>query len=355
MNSNQSIGKPRHFGSDNQAGICPEAWEALEKANRDHAVSYGDDSYTAEASNLIRDIFETDCEVFFTFNGTASNALCVATFCQSYNAVLCHQLSHVATDECGAPEFFAGGSKVIGLEGRNGKLKPDIVARSTAHHRQLHFPRTSALSLTQATEVGTIYQPNEVKELCQVAREMNLKVHMDGARFANAVVALDCHPREITWEAGIDVLCLGGTKNGLAVGEAVVFFDTKAAAEFDYRCKQAGQLASKMRLISAPWVGLLQNDVWLNNARQGNARARQLEEGLRAVAGLIILFPVEASSVFVRFPEGLDTALRDKGWIFYDFPDVDGTRLMCGWDTTEDDVNQFVADAIEWAGMKKSP
>ncbi len=352
MNSNQSIGKPRHFGSDNFAGICPEAWEALEKANRDHAVSYGNDFYTAKASDLIRDIFETDCEVFFTFNGTASNALCVSTFCNSYNALICHQWAHVATDECGAPEFFTGGSKVIGLEGRNGKLECDIVAGSTSHHRQLHFPKASALSLTQSTEVGTIYQPNEVEALCQVAREMNLKVHMDGARFANAVAALECHPREITWEVGIDVLCLGGTKNGLAVGEAVVFFDIEAAAEFDYRCKQAGQLASKMRLISAPWIGLLENDVWLNNARQANARARQLEGGLRAVADLTILFPTEASCVFVQFPEGLDTALRGKGWRFYDFPDVGATRLMCGWDTTEDDVNQFVADAIELAGKE---
>ena len=353
MNSDQSIGKPRHFGSDNYAGICPEAWEALEKANRDQAVSYGDDFYTAKASDLIREIFEKDCEVFFTFNGTAANALCVAALCRSYNAVICHQWAHVATDECGAPEFYTGGSKVIGLEGRNGKLEPDIVARSTSHHRQLHFPKTTALSLTQATEAGTIYQPNEVGALCEVAREMNLKVHMDGARFANAMATLNCHPREITWETGIDVLCFGGTKNGLAVGEAVVFFDTEAAAEFAYRRKQAGQLASKMRFISAPWIGLLENDVWLNNARHANARARQLEEGLRAVADLTILFPVESSCVFVRFPEGLDAALRDKGWRFYDFPDVDGTRLMCGWDTTEDDVNQFVADAIALAGKEK--
>jgi len=347
MHSDPSTPKPRNFESDNCSGICPEAWEALERANRDHVYSYGADSYTERASGLIREIFERDCEVFFVFTGTASNALSAAALCNSYNAIICHQSAHITTDECSAPEYFTGGSKVVALPGRNAKLEPAAVIRSVSGRRDVHAPKVSALSLTQATEAGTVYQSIEVAALCAIARERKLKVHMDGARFANAVATLGCRPKEISWQAGVDVMCLGGTKNGLSMGEAVVFFDSESAAEFAYRRKQAGQLASKMRFISAQWVGLLENNAWLKNAHRSNSRARQLEEGLRGIAHLEILFQVEANSVFVRFPDGLATDLRAKGWKFHDMLRVGGSRLMCGWDTTKDDVKQFVTDVRE--------
>src|SRR5262245_1781174 len=244
---------PRHFASDNYAGICPEAWTALADANQGHARGYGDDPWTDRAADLIREVFETNCEVFFVFNGTAANSLALASLCQSYHSILCHEIAHVETDECGAPEFFSNGTKVLLLEGENGKINPHEIERMVRRRTDVHYPKPRAVSVTQATEVGTVYSVSELKAVWSKCKSLGLKLHMDGARFANAVVSLGVKPREITWEAGIDVLCFGGTKNGSHVGDAVVFFNREIAHEFDYRCKQAGQLASKMRFLAAPW------------------------------------------------------------------------------------------------------
>ncbi|HKI69988.1 MAG TPA: low specificity L-threonine aldolase, partial [Verrucomicrobiae bacterium] len=281
----------RQFASDNYAGICPEAWATMGEANRGHAVAYGNDLWTQEAADLIRDIFETHCEVFFVFNGTAANSLALASLCQSYHSIICHELAHVETDECGAPEFFSNGTKVLTVAGANGKVTAEAIEHVVKRRSDIHYPKPRAISLTQATEVGTVYTPDEIKALWATAKSLGLRIHMDGSRFANAVVSLDVKPKEITWQAGVDVLCFGGTKNGVGVGEAVVFFDPKLADEFDYRCKQAGQLASKMRYLSAPWVGLLKDGVWLRNASHANAMATRLEEGLKQIAGIRILFP----------------------------------------------------------------
>jgi len=257
----------QHFASDNYAGICPEALAALVEANTSgHEPAYGDDSWTARVCDRIRDLFQTDCEVFFVFNGTAANSLALASLCQSYHSVICHELAHIETDECGGPEFFSGGSKLLTAKGENGKLTPDAIEELVTKRADIHYPKPKVVALTQATEVGTVYTVEEVRAIAAIAKRRHLKVHMDGARFANAVATLNVHPSEITWRAGVDVLCFGGTKNGLPVGEAVVFFDKALAADFAYRLKQAGQLASKMRFISAPWLGLLDNDVWLRNA-----------------------------------------------------------------------------------------
>src|SRR5690349_11651469 len=212
------------------------------EANQGHAVSYGDDPWTQRAADLIREIFETQCEVFFVFNGTAANSLSLASLCQSYHSILCHELAHVEVAECGAPEFFANGTKVLLLEGTNGKIDPKSIEGAVNKRTDIHYPKPRALSLTQATEVGTVYSLDELGTLAQAARRFNLRVQMDGARFANAVVALGVTPKELTWKLGVDVLCFGGTKNGIAVGEAVVFFNPEVAREFDYRCKQGGQL-----------------------------------------------------------------------------------------------------------------
>src|SRR2546422_4383784 len=270
----------RHFASDNYAGMCPEALAALVQANEGHEVSYGNDTWTEKASNLIRDVFETNCEVFFVFNGTSANALSLATLCQSYHSILCHELAHVEVAECGAPEFFANGAKVLLLPGADGKVDPKSIERAVNKRTDVHYPKPRALSLTQATEVGTVYSLDELRELADAARHFHLRVQMDGARFANAVAALEVTPKELTWQTGVDVLCFGGTKNGIAVGEAVVFFNPELAREFDYRCKQGGQLASKMRFLSAPWVGLLQDGAWLRHAKHANAMARRLESAI---------------------------------------------------------------------------
>src|SRR6266498_898841 len=211
----------RQFASDNYAGICPEAWAALTEANAGHEVSYGNDTWTQKAADLLREIFETDCEVFFVFNGTSANSLSLASLCQSYHSVLCHELAHVEVAECGAPEFFANGSKVLLLEGEHAKIDGKSIERAVNKRTDIHYPKPRVLSLTQPTELGTVYSVDELKALTDAARKFQLRVQMDGARFANAVASLAVTPKEITWKAGVDVLCFGGTKNGIAVGEAV--------------------------------------------------------------------------------------------------------------------------------------
>jgi len=340
----------RHFASDNYAGICPEAWAALAEANCGHAPGYGDDAWTQKATDLIRDIFETHCEVFFVFNGTAANSLSLASMCQSYHSILCHETAHVEADECGAPEFFSNGTKVLLLAGPNGKVTPTGIEQMVRKRTDIHYPKPHAISLTQSTELGTVYTPDEIKAIWAKAKSLGLKIHMDGARFANAVASLGCAPKEITWQAGVDVLCFGGTKNGLPVGEAVVFFDRELAREFDYRCKQGGQLASKMRFISAPWVGLLQDSAWLRHAAHANQMAAHLESKLRPLTAVKILFPRDANAVFAELPRPAIDGLRQRGWKFYTFIGQGGCRLMCAWDTTREDVDAFVSDLVSLLG-----
>ena len=334
----------RQFGSDNYAGICPEAWAAMAEANQGHEVPYGDDPWTAQAADLIRNVFETQCEVYFVFNGTAANSLSLASLCQSYHSVLCHETAHVETDECGAPEFFSNGTKILSVAGNNGKIEPAALEHAATRRADIHFPKPKVVSLTQATELGTVYRPEEIRAITEVARRLGLKTHMDGARFANAVAELGVAPAEITWRAGVDVLSMGATKNGSGVGEAVVFFNRELASEFDYRCKQAGQLASKMRFMAAPWVGMLREGAWLRHARHANAMASLLEERLREFGGVRILFPRQANAVFAELPQPVIDDLHGRGWRFYTFIGQGGCRLMCAWDTREEDVRDFVAD-----------
>jgi threonine aldolase len=344
------IGTPlprRQFGSDNFAGICPEAWAALAEANVGHAESYGNDLWTDNACRLIREVLETDCEAFYVFNGTSANSLALAALCRSYDAVFCHRMAHVEVDECGAPGFFSGGAMLITLPGEDGKLTPATLERGATSRHDMHFPRARAVTLTQATEVGTVYTPAEIRALTDTARRLGLKVHMDGARFANAVVSLGCQPKEITWQAGVDVLSFGATKNGVSVGEAVVFFDRDLAAEFDYRLKQSGQLASKMRFLAAPWVGILRDGAWLRHARQANAMAQRLAAGLRGLPGVSLAYACQANAVFVQLSDAVAQTLQKQGWIFYQMHGEVDYRFMCAWDTTEADVDAFLQDVRE--------
>ncbi|MEW6098962.1 MAG: low specificity L-threonine aldolase [Pseudomonadota bacterium] len=354
--TNPSIETHRqHFASDNYAGMCPEAMHWFMEANRSgHQPAYGEDVWTQRSTDMIRELFQTDCDVYFVFNGTAANSLALAAMCQSYHSVICTPVAHVETDECGGPEFFSNGSKLLVSESespaaRLGKLTPDAVEQLVTKRDDIHYPKPKVVSLTQATELGTVYTVEEVRAIAAIAKRRHLKVHMDGARFANAVASLGCHPSEITWRAGVDVLCFGGTKNGLPVGEAVVFFDRDLAEDFAYRVKQAGQLASKMRFISAPWVGLLEDDVWLRNARHANAMAQRLYRALQGIEGVELLHEPQANSVFARLPKPVIDALYARGWRFYQFIAGGGCRFMCAWDTTEAAVDAFAADVRAFA------
>lgn len=340
----------RHFASDNYAGVCPEAWAALTEANADHAPAYGNDVWTSQASDLIRDIFETPCEVFFVFNGTAANSLALSHCTQSYHSVVCHEVAHIEKDECGAPEFFSNGSKVLLLPGECGRLSPAGIEEAVLRRTDVHYPKPRVVSVTQATEVGTVYTPAELRAIGAMAKKHHLRFHMDGARFANAVAALGVAPREITWQAGVDVLCFGGTKNGTAVGDAVVFFNLELAREFEYRCKQGGQLCSKMRYLSAPWVGMLKDNVWLKHAGHANAMARLLHDLIHPIPGVHVLFPQTVNSVFVDLPKSVIQGLWSRGWLFYNFIGEGGCRLMCSWDTTREDVEAFAADLAALMG-----
>ncbi len=336
------------FASDNYAGICPEAMQAMQAANTGFTPSYGDDFWTERACEQLRRIFETDCQVFFVFNGTAANSLALASLCRSYHSVICHDLAHVETDECGAPEFFSNGTKLLHIQGPMGKFDLTEVERTITRRSDIHYPRPKVLSLTQATEVGTVYTPGEINAASELAHSYGLRVHMDGARFANAVASLGVAPADISWRAGVDVLCLGGAKNGMALGEVVVFFDKELAHEFEYRCKQAGQLASKMRFISAPWIGMLEGDTWLKNARHANDCAALLAAELTAIEGVRILYPRQANSVFIEMPGEVAEKLRAAGWRFYSFIGSGGARFMCSWQTSTKDVMQL-AEAVKKA------
>ncbi len=337
----------RHeFSSDNVAPICPEARAALQEANAHYAPSYGEDRWTARACDRIREIFETDCDVYFVFTGTAANALSLAQLCKSFQSVICHQRSHVQTDECGAPEFFTGGSKLLLIDGANGKIDIGHAEALLARHNELHSHKPGAISISQATEFGTVYRRDEIAAIADLARKHQLFLHMDGARFANAIASLNCAPKAITWEAGVNVLCFGGTKNGAPVGDLVIFFDKKISREFDYRAKQAGQLGSKMRFLAAPWLGLLTGDAWLRNAQHANDAARRLADRLRKEARMKSVFPLEANAVFVSMDERLASGLHARGWRFYKFIEPEVYRLMCSWATTEEEISSLLADVV---------
>jgi len=340
----------RHFASDNFAGICPEAWAAMEAANRDHAASYGADSWTEEAARKIREVFETDCEVFFIFNGTSANALAVASTCAPFDSALCHEHSHLFNDECGAPGFFAHGVTLMPLPGKNGKLHYSEIESAVARRTDIHHSRPRLISITQSTELGTVYTVEEVASVGETTDRLGLRLHMDGARLANALATLCVAPRAITWEAGVDVLTLGGTKNGLAAGEALVFFDRHLARDFDFRRKQSGQLASKMRFLAAPWSGIMHDGAWLRHAAHANAMAAELERGLRLLPGVTISFPREANAVFAKLGGKMIDGLHGRGWQFYtDVGPGGAARLMCSWDTTLEDVAAFLRDASDFA------
>ena len=334
------------FRSDNVAGAAPEVVDALALAARGTASSYGADEWTERLKTKLAALFETEVAVFPVATGTAANSLALAAMTPPYGAVYCHEEAHINVDECGAPELYTGGAKLVGLKGEGGKLTPATLDSALAGSGigVVHRVQAAALSLSQATEAGTVYTPQEVAALSDVAHRAGLAVHMDGARFANAVARLGCTPAELTWKAGVDALSLGGTKGGCLAAEAVVIFNPALAEDFGYLRKRGGHLLSKMRFVSAQLEAWLDGALWLRLARHANAMADRLAAGLATVPGAEIAFPVEANEVFVRLPEGAIGALETAGFRFHRW---EGSllRLVTAFDTPAWAVDEFVKTA----------
>jgi threonine aldolase len=339
----------RSFASDNNAAVHPDVLAALARVNNGHVVGYGDDPFTASAVQKFEERFGPGIGVFFVFNGTGANVLSLQALARSYEAVICTEMAHIYTDECGAPEKLTG-SKLIPLHAPDGKLTVELVSHAYHGIGDQHHVQPKVISITQASELGTVYQPDEVRALATYAHERNLYLHMDGARISNAAAALGQTLRQATRDLGVDVLSFGGTKNGLMGVEAVVFFDHKLADNFLFLRKQAMQLASKMRFLSVQMETLLSNDLWRRNAEHANSMARLLEQEIRQIPNTRIVYPVEANGVFVQIPKHAIPRIQER-YFFYLWNEAQSlVRWMCSFDTTEEDVKtfaDFVRETVE--------
>lgn len=341
------------FASDNVFGVHPRIFEALTEANTGTAVSYGGDDWTKLAERRLGEVFERDVTAFLMVTGTAANALALSTMAPPYGAILCHAEAHIMVDECGAPELFTGGAKLIGLHQPGGKITAQAIESTLdGFIRGEHDPKPAAISITQASEFGTVYAPDEIKAISEVARGRNMRLHMDGARFANALVSLAVTPAELTWKAGIDAMSFGATKNGAMALEAVVFFDRSLAEDFSYRYMRAGQLLSKGRFLGAQMLAYLEDDLWLDNARHANAMAQRLAKGLAASNRLRLPLPTQANEIFAIMPQALHGELAKAGVVCHQWPGVGpGTdavgadeilvRFVTSYLTRPEDVDQL--------------
>jgi len=338
----------RSFASDNNAGVHSKILEAIAAANQGHVVGYGDDPYTAAAVRKFKQHFGSDIDVFMVFNGTAANTLGLKAMTESYQAVICTEAAHIYTDECGAPERFTG-CKLIPIATTDGKLTVEMVRHAYHGIGDQHHVQPRVVSITQATEDGTVYKPKEVRDLARFAHQHNMLLHMDGARVANAAVSLGLSLRQATRDLGVDVLSFGGTKNGAMGAEAVIFFNREFCRDFLYVRKQGMQLASKMRFISAQFDALLTGDLWRKNAEHANRMATLLKKEVSRIRGIKIVYKVEANGVFAQIPRSAIARLQ-KRYFFYVWNEEElVVRWMCSFDTTEQDVKefaQFVAETI---------
>ncbi len=339
------------FRSDNVTGMAPEVLAALAEANHGSTLGYGADDITRRLERLFGELFGTDVTAFPVATGTAANALALSVMAPPYGAVYCHELAHINVDECGAPELFTGGAKLIDLPGAHGKLDAALILDELAKGAQgnVHNVQPAAVSLTQATERGTVYRPAEIAEIAETAHKHRLKVHMDGTRFANAVARLGCAPAEISWRAGVDVLSLGATKNGAMAAEAVIFFDRDLAARFGFQRKRGGHLFSKMRFVSAQLEALFKDGLWLKHATHSNQLARRLADGVTRIPGAEILDPVEANLFYVRMPEAILAGLEADGFKFYREGGPETIRLVTAFNTESTQVDAFIASATKHA------
>ena len=339
----------RSFASDNNAGVHPEVLDAIVRANAGHVVAYGDDPYTRSAVAKFEEHFGSGIDVFFTFNGTGANVLGLQALIRPYHAVLCSDYAHIYTDECGAPEKHLG-CKLLPLPHQDGKITLDSVRHAYHGIGDQHHVQVRVISITQSTEMGTVYQPQEIESLAHFAHEHKMFLHMDGARIANAAATLGQTLRQATLDLGVDVLSFGGTKNGIMGGEAVVFFNRELATDFLFLRKQGMQLASKMRFIAAQFEALLTNDLWRRSAEHANRMARILEAEVRKIPEVRIVWKVEANGVFAQIPRHAIEKIKQR-YFFYPWIEEECiVRWMCSFDTTEDDIRDFakvIADAVK--------
>lgn len=332
----------KSFASDNYAGVLPEIMEALQKANNQHARSYGADEITKKTTALFKQVFDTDVDVYFVFNGTGANVLSISSATQSYNAVLCSDTSHIYNDESSAPETFTGCRFFPLAANDKGKLDVDTISERLIRKGDVHYPQTAMLSITQATEYGTVYTPQEIKDIAALTKENGLYLHMDGSRFFNAAASLKCELKDISSKAGVDILSLGGTKAGIMFGEAVVVFNKDLSKQIAYKHKQVMQLASKTRFIAAQFAGMLENDLWRKTATHANKMAELLCKSISKNRRVKITRPVQANAVFAEIPRAWYEPLQEH-FPFYVWKDsTHEVRFMCSWDTKEEEIEKFV-------------
>lgn len=331
------------FASDNVTGACPEVMDAVVAANSGIATSYGDDEWSSRLQTKLSEIFETDVEVFLAVSGTASNALALSSLAPVFGKIYCHELSHINTDECGAPEFFTGGAKLIPMRSSNGRIKANELAETIRGSGNVHVTQPSVVSITQSCETGTVYQLDEIKAISKIARKHKMSVHMDGARFANALASLDVSPAEMTWKSGVDVLTLGGTKNGCLAAEAIIFFKPDMVGNFPYLHKRSGQLLSKMRFISSQLEAYVTDDLWIRNAQHANSMAKILSEGLNAFSNIELAYPTQSNEVFVYLPRELIDYLNNAGYDINE-EELDGkaVRFVTAWNSELKDVDRLL-------------
>jgi threonine aldolase len=332
----------RSFASDNNAGVHPRIMRAIEEANAGHVVAYGDDSFTVAALEKFREHFGAGVDVHFVFGGTGANVLGLKSMTRPHHAVICAKMAHINVDECGAPENYTG-CKLLTVETSDGKLTPDLIKTCLHGLGDQHHVQPKVVSISQATELGTIYTPQEIEQLAQCAHNAGLLLHMDGARIANAAASLNVSLKELTGAAGVDALSFGGTKNGMMYGEAVVFFNPALAQDFKFIRKQGMQLASKMRFISAQFTELLSDNLWLETAAYANRMARLLAAEIERIPQMKITRPTQANAVFARMPEEAIAVVRQEYFFYVWDEESSEVRLMASFDTTEDDIKEFVA------------
>ena len=331
------------FASDNVAGACPEVLDAIIKANDGDSTPYGNDQISTELQDKFSEIFEKEVIVFPTASGTAANALALATMTPSFGNVYCHKLSHINTDECGAPEFYTGGGKLVTLNGVKGKITAEELDQAISGKGIVHHTQPSSVSITQVCETGEVYQLDEIKKISEVTHKHNLSIHMDGARFANALVSLNVTPAEMTWKSGIDVLSFGATKNGCIAAEAIIFFKKDLVGNVAFLMKRAGHLLSKMRFVSAQLDAYISNDVWLRNAKHANKMGKKLSDGLKEHSDINLAYPTEANEVFATFPRNKIDHLNSEGYqINEDEWDGKAVRLVAAWNTQDTDVDHLL-------------
>jgi threonine aldolase len=331
------------FASDNVTSACPEVMDAVIEANSGISKSYGDDEWSSRLKEKLSEVFETNVEVFLTVSGTASNALALSALAPVYGKIYCHELSHINTDECGAPELFTGGAKLNPMRSSNGRIKAKELDEIVRGSGNVHVTQPSVVSITQSCETGTVYQLDEIQEISKIAYKHKMSVHMDGARFANGLVSLGVSPAEMTWKSGVDVLTLGGTKNGCLAAEAIIFFKPEMVGNFPFLHKRSGQLLSKMRFISSQLNAYVSDDVWIRNASHANAMAKILSEGLNAFSNINLAYPTESNEVFVYLSKDVIDYLNNSDYDINE-EELDGkaVRFVTAWNTDLNDINNLL-------------